>query len=315
MKVFVTKSILPNGITLLEENGHTVEVYEGKSPLSKKTLCEKAKASDALITMLSDQIDREFLKENTHLKVIANYAVGYNNIDIQAATDFGIKVSNTPDVLTDATADLALALLMDVSRKVTMSMNSIKAGRWTGWEPLGFIGQSLRGKTLGVFGAGRIGQRFANTCRKAFDMNIIYCARSEKEHFNATKVSFDQLLEDSDVISAHCDLNTETEGLFNKTAFSKMKDTAIFINTARGQIHNEEDLTQALIENTIWGAGLDVTNPEPMSKDSKLLKLSNIVITPHIGSATDTARGQMSTLVAKNVIEGLAGQKMSSGLN
>ncbi len=315
MKIFITKSILPSGITLLKEQGHTVEVYEENTPISKETLYEKAKTSDALITMLSNQIDREFIKENNHLKVIANYAVGFNNIDVEAATEHGIKVGNTPDVLTEATADMALALLMDVSRKTSESFQSIKDGHWTGWEPKGFLGQSLRGKTLGIFGAGRIGQCFANTCRLAFGMNVIYCARTEKDNFQATKVSFEDLLDQSDVISVHCDLNNETKELFDIEAFKKMKETSIFINTSRGQVHNEADLELALREKIIWGAGLDVTNPEPMNPKSKILELPNITITPHIGSATITAREEMSLLVATNILNGLNGEELKAGVN
>lgn len=315
MRIFVTKKIIDEGILLLEEQGHTVIVNDSPNELSSERLYEEASKSDALITMLSDKIDREFLEKNKHLKVIANYAVGYNNIDVAAATEFGIKVGNTPDVLTEATADMALALLMDVSRKTSLSFNSIKEGKWKGWEPMGFIGQSLRGKTLGIFGAGRIGQCFADTCRKAFAMNVIYCARSEKNDFEGTRVNFEELLAQSDVISVHCDLNENTMNLFNIDTFKKMKKSSIFINTARGQVHNEADLEKALREETIWGAGLDVTNPEPMDKNSTILNLPNISITPHIGSATRLARAEMSKLVARNILNGLNGDELCAGVN
>ena len=315
MRIFITKPILNTATSMLQSEGHEVVIHNSGSPISKETLYKEAQKSDALITMLSDNIDKEFLSANSHLKVISNYAVGFNNIDIQTATELGIKIGNTPDVLTEATADLALSLLLDVSRKVTESMRSIQEGKWTDWEPLGFIGQSLRGKTIGVFGAGRIGQCFADTCRRAFGMNVIYCARTEKEQFNAKKVEFDQLLSESDVLSVHCDLNSETENLFNKNTFSKMRETTIFINTARGQIHNEEDLERALRDRTIWGAGLDVTNPEPLHKSSALLSLPNVVITPHIGSATLDARTRMCELVATNILNGLNGDTLTAGVN
>ncbi|PIK15744.1 D-glycerate dehydrogenase [Halobacteriovorax sp. JY17] len=315
MRIFITKPILEDATLMLQSEGHHVIVHHGDSPLTTEELYLEAKASDALITMLSDKIDRDFLSANQHLKVISNYAVGYNNIDVSAATEFGIKIGNTPDVLTEATADLALSLLLDVSRKITESMRSIESGNWKGWEPLGFIGQSMRGKTLGIFGAGRIGQCFAETCNKAFGMEILYCSRSEKPDFQGQRVSLEELLSKSDVISIHCDLNSETEDLFNFEAFKKMKESAIFINTARGQVHNEEDLEKAIRERVIWGAGLDVTNPEPMSKDSPLLGLENVVITPHIGSATQIARSQMSKLVATNILNGLNGDKLTAGIN
>lgn len=315
MRIFITKPILDTAIAMLQSEGHEVVIHNNGTPINKETLYREARKSDALITMLSDNIDREFLSANNHLRVISNYAVGFNNIDIQAATELGIKIGNTPDVLTEATADLALSLLLNVSRKVNESMRSIEEGNWTDWEPLGFIGQSLRGKTLGVFGAGRIGQCFADTCRNAFGMKVIYCSRTEKKDFYATKVEFDQLLTQSDVISVHCDLNEETKDLFNQKAFNKMKSTSIFINTARGQIHNERDLERAIKDEVIWGAGLDVTNPEPLAKSSPLLPLQNVVITPHIGSATLSARTQMCELVATNILNGLKGDTLAAGVN
>ena len=315
MKIFITDKILNNTSNILEEKGHEVHVHNGDSPITAEELMTHARESDALITMLSDKIDREFLEQNQHLRVISNYAVGYNNIDVEAASEFNIKIGNTPDVLTEATADLALGLLLNVSRRINESMLSIKEGNWTNWEPLGFIGQSLRGKTLGILGAGRIGRCFADTCRNAFGMKVIYCSRTEKSEFKGQKVEFDELLSQSDVLSVHCDLNSETENLFNKKSFEQMKSTAIFINTARGQVHNGEDLEQALRDKTIWGAGLDVTNPEPLPQDSPLLSLSNVVITPHIGSATLTARTKMCELVAINILNGLNGDKLTAGVN
>jgi glyoxylate reductase len=278
-----------------------------------------AKQHDGLITMLSDKIDKEFLEENSHLKVITNYAVGFNNIDVETATKLNIAIGNTPDVLTEATADLALCLLLDVSRKISSSVIDTKDGKWNGWEPLGYIGQSLRRKKIGIFGAGRIGQKLASTLKNAFDMEIVYTTRTKRPAFEketgATKVDFNELLETSDVLSVHCDLNETTNGIFNKEAFDKMKSSSIFINTARGQVHNEQDLLIALENKSIWGAGLDVTNPEPIAKTSKLLKNENVTITPHIGSATLSARTEMAKIVATNIVNAFECKKLAGDVN
>ena len=319
MKILITSPIIADATDILEAQGHTVTTWKGQESITYQELKNLAKDHDCIISMLSDRIDKEFLEDNKHLKVITNYAVGHNNIDSKTATSLNIAIGNTPDVLTEATADLALCLLLDVSRKISHSFSETKNGKWNGWEALGYIGQSLRRKTLGIFGAGRIGQKFATTMQRGFDMDIIYTARSSKEDFEkntgANKVTFDQLLEQSDVISVHCDLNESTKDLFNKETFSKMKKNSIFINTARGQVHNEEDLLSALVEKTIWGAGLDVTNPEPIAKDSPLLFNENVVITPHIGSATLEARKAMAKIVAQNILNGLKGKKLAGDVN
>jgi len=310
MRIFITKPIIESGIEILRSAGHEVNVHQGEKGITKEELYSAAKESDALITMLSDKIDEEFLEKNSHLLVIANYAVGFNNIDIEAAKRLAIPVANTPDVLTHATAELAFALLLSSARRITEAHNSIASNNWKGWEPMGFLGQNLAKKTLGIFGAGRIGQSFAKMCQGAFDMDVLYTSRTEKNDFPAKRVSFDELVEKSDIISVHCDLNATTMGKFNREIFKKMKSSSIFINTARGEIHNEVDLHWALTHGEVWGAGLDVTNPEPMSADSPLLKLPNVTITPHIGSATLRARSEMSDLVATNILKGLLKEKL-----
>jgi glyoxylate reductase len=319
MKIFISAPIHTKAIHLLENAGHSVKVWDKDSYITHSELLEKAKDADALITMLSDNIDEDFLRSNTHLKVITNYAVGHNNINSKVATELGIAIGNTPDVLTEATADLALSLLMNVSRMITQSNIDSKNGKWKAWEPLGYIGKNIRRKTLGIIGAGRIGQHFATTCAKGFDMNVIYTSRSNKSDFensiSAKKVQIEELLKTSDVISIHCDLNDETNNLINKETIKYMKESVIIINTSRGAVINEDDLLDALNTNKVWAAGLDVTNPEPMHKDSPLMNHERVLITPHIGSATDEAREMMSELVAKNIINALECKSLAGDVN
>lgn len=318
-KVFISRRIPNKGIEALKNAGLEVKVWGSAIPPTYEELLDKTAQADALICMLSDKIDSHFLRKNTHLKVISNYAVGFNNIDIQTATDLGIPVGNTPDVLTEATADHAFTLMLAVARKILDSNRSILEGKWKNWEPMGFLGQDLRERTLGVVGMGRIGQEMARLCQSAFDMKILYFAHTAKpeieKKLHAKKVSFDELLEQSDVISVHTSLNESSRGIFNKEAFQKMKKNAIFINTARGEIHDEIALTEALSNGLIWGAGLDVTNPEPMSIDNPLLSLPNVVITPHIASATIDTRANMSFIAAQNIIKGLKKEKLVGFVN
>lgn len=318
-KVFISRRIPNKGIEALKNAGLEVKVWGSAIPPTHEELMEHTSQADALISMLSDKIDRSFLLKNKHLKVISNYAVGFNNIDIVAATELGIPIGNTPDVLTDATADHAFTLMLAVARKVLDSNRNIGEGKWKNWEPMGFLGQDLRERTLGVVGMGRIGQEMARLCYQAFNMKIIYFANTVKSELDkkwgAKKVSFEELLAQSDVISVHTSLNEGTKGIFNKDSFLKMKKNAIFINTARGEIHNEIALIEALQGGLIWGAGLDVTNPEPMSSDSPLLSLPNVVVTPHIASATIDTRANMSFIAAQNIIKGIKNEKLVGFVN
>lgn len=250
--------------------------------------------------MLSDQIDSSFIAECKNLEVVSNYAVGFNNIDTEAASKAGIAVGNTPGVLTDATADLAMALLLNLSRKITPAKENVLKGEWINWEPMGFIGKSLKGKTLGVYGLGRIGHALAKRCVDGFGMKLIYCSRTQKKM--GTKVDFETLLENSDVISIHSPLNKETNQLFNKEALNKTKKDCILINTARGEIIVEEDLLELIRNDHFFGVGLDVTAPEPMNNKSELLSYNNVLVTPHIGSADIETRTAMSEMVANNLL-------------
>lgn len=274
--------------------------------MKQAQLIERAKQVNALLPLGADKIDKYFFSQCGHLEIIAQFAVGYDNIDVAEATRLGIPIGNTPDVLSNATADVAFGLMIAVSRKMFYNHNTIARGEWKQFEPLKNLGIELSGKTLGVFGFGRIGQVMAQRCRGAYNMKTIYHSRNRnleaEKTFGATWVSFDDLLKQSDVLSVHSVLSDETRGIFNKDAFGKMKKSAIFINTSRGGVHNEEDLIEALQSATIWGAGMDVTNPEPMHADNPLLLMHNAAVLPHIGSATVEARNGMARLAAENII-------------
>jgi glyoxylate reductase len=315
-KVFITRSILADGLDVLRAEGFEVVVNELDRPLTYEELSSKAKDYDGLITMLSDRIDEAFLLKNSHLKVISNYAVGFNNIDVKAASRLRIAVGNTPDVLTEATAEVALGLMIAASRNFLSAHNFALSGEWKNWHPTGHLGFALNGKTLGIIGMGRIGLRLASMCAHAFNMKIIYVANSEKENnLQAKKVDLSTLLSESDFISIHAPLNDSTKSMIGKVEFDLMKKNAVLINTARGEIINQKELVDALRDNKFFAAGLDVTDPEPLPTDHELFKLKNVLVLPHIGSATYEARSAMSLLSAENIIAGLKGLSFKACVN
>jgi len=312
-RVFITRSILSDGPQFLKKNGVAVEVNPHDSPLSREELFHEAKKADALITMLSDQIDESFLKENTHLKIIANYAVGFNNIDVAMAKRLGIAVTNTPDVLTEATAETALGLMLAASRQFHEANASIYTGDWKNWHPEKHLGPALKGKTLGIVGLGRIGKRLAEMAHYAFQMRVLYTAHSTKETpFAAKKMELDRLLEESDFVSIHVPLTEETRFLIGERELSLMKPQAVLINTARGEVVDQDALVRALKGKKIFGAGLDVMSPEPLPLSSELLKCSNVFLLPHIGSATFEARRAMAMLCAENILARFEGRELIS---
>lgn len=307
IKVFITREIPSTGIDLLKKEGFHISVWPHDRPIPADELIKEAMKVNALITITTDPIDSNFLNECRHLDIISQFGAGYDNINIEEATLLGIPIGNAPGAMSDATADIAFGLMIAVSRKFFYMHKKIGKGEWSHFRPKANLGVELKNKTLGIFGLGRIGIEMAKRSKGAYNMNIIYNNRNENKDaeklLDAKKVSFDELLQLSDVISVHCALNAETKGIFNKAAFAKMKPAAIFINTSRGPVHNEEDLLEALNTGTIWGAGLDVTNPEPMKQDNPLLDMENVAVLPHIGSATIEARNEMSRLAAVNIIE------------
>jgi glyoxylate reductase len=318
MNIFITRIIHPAGVQLLEEAGFKVKQWSEKRKLSQSELIAECKEADALLSA-GQQLNADFLKASKHLKVIALHSVGYDNIDIDTATELHIAVGNTPGVLSGATADTAFLLMIAAARNAFYMNRTIIEGKWDFFEPTANLGTDLSGGTLGIFGLGKIGIEMAKRCAGAFGMKILYHNRSHNEEaeklLGAELVSFEELLNRSDVISVHTALTPETEGKFNMAAFKLMKPGAIFVNTARGSIHNEDDLIIALEQKIIWGAGLDVTNPEPMKPDSPLLKMPNVAVLPHIGSATEGTRKAMAELAAKNIIAGVNGQEIPYPVN
>jgi glyoxylate reductase len=317
-KVFVTRKIPDAGLNKIREQCDA-EVWPEQLPPDYDVLRAKVAACDGLVSLLTDKIDASLLDAAPRLKVVSNYAVGFNNIDIPAATARGVAVGNTPGVLTDATADMAFCLLIGAARHLAAGHQYTLSGQWKTWKPLGHLGQDLAGRTLGVVGMGRIGYALAKRCHAGWDMNILYhdvykSDKAEKD-LRAKQVDFDTLLRESDFISVHTDLNEETRGLFSTPQFQKMKRTAVFINTARGPIVDEKALHDALQSGTIFAAGLDVTDPEPPRMDNPLLKLPNIIIAPHIASATVGTRNAMAEICANNLIAGLTGQKLPAWVN
>lgn len=318
MRIYISRRIPAIGKETLEAGGHSVTEYSAKKELTKEELIDQCREHDALLSVGGNQLDEHFFSSCAHLKGVALLSVGYDQVDLTAASRWKIPVSNTPGVLSQATSDTAFLLMLAVSRKAFYASNSISRGDWGFYEPTANLGQELYGKTLGIFGLGKIGFEMAKKSKYAFGMKIIYHNRKPSPlaaEIDAAYVSYEQLLEQADVLSLHTDLNPATMGLFNKTAFEKMKPTAIFINTARGKMHNEKDLTEALLTGEIWGAGLDVTNPEPMAKDNLLLNMPNVCVLPHIGSATVETRNKMAEMAAENLLAALAGKPMPQQLN
>jgi glyoxylate reductase len=317
-KVFVTRIIPDAGLERVKKHSEA-DVWTDQMPPPYAVIREKITDCEGLVSLLTDKVDVALMDAAPRLKVISNFAVGFNNIDVPAATARGIAVGNTPGVLTDATADMAFCLLIAAARRVVEGHIYSLAGAWKTWEPLGHLGQELAGRTLGVVGMGRIGYALAKRCHGGWDMKVLYCdvRRNEaaEKNLGAKYVDFDTLLSRSDFVSVHTDLNDKTRSLFNEDSFSKMKRTAVFINTARGPIVDQKALYQALKSGTIFAAGLDVTDPEPPDPADPLLKLSNVIVAPHIASATVQTRNAMAEICANNLIAGLTGQKLPAWVN
>jgi glyoxylate reductase len=311
MKVFITRLIPSIGIELLKKKGFKVSVYKKDNPIPRKELLNQVKDCDALIPLLSDRIDKELIDQMKRCKVIANYAVGFNNIDVDYARSKGIIVTNTPDVLTDSTADLAMALVLACARRITEAEKFIRDKKFVGWKPQLLLGKELRNKYFGILGAGRIGTETAKRVR-AFGCKILYYSNSTNKFLetklNAKKLSLSSILIKSDILSIHLPLNTKTYHLLNEKNLILLKKSAILINTARGEIVEEKILFSMLKHKKIFAAGLDVYEDEPNIK-KELYNLNNVILLPHIGSATIEARNNMSLLAAKNVIVVLTGKR------
>ena len=316
-KIFVTRKIPNSGIKLLKKH-HTVKVFPKERVISKKELLKGVKWCDALLCLLTDKIDAEIINANSNLKIIANYAVGYDNIDINAASAKNIPVTNTPGVLTDAVAEYTLSLILSLTRRIPEADSFTRAGKYKGWEPMLLLGPQLKGKTVGIIGFVRIGFAVAQMLAKGMGVNIIYSdtrrhPKFEKK-YGAKYATISSLLKKADVVSLHVPLLPSTKHLIGASQFKMMKKTAYLINTSRGPVVDEKALVKALKRKQIAGAALDVFEYEPKLV-AGLAKLRNVIVTPHIASATLEARSAMSQLAAKNILTRLANKVPPNILN
>jgi glyoxylate reductase len=309
-KVFIARKILDQGMQLILQSCDA-DVWQDEMPPSRPELLERVRGVIGLLPLLTDFIDAEVMDAcGANLRVISNHAVGTDNIDVRAATRRGIAVGNTPGILTDATADFTFALLFSAARRITEADSFVRSGNWRTWSPALMLGSDLNGATLGIIGFGRIGQAVAKRAG-GFNMNILFHDPNQvqlRSDLNARPVKMDFLLGNSDFISIHTPLTQETYHLIDKAAFEKMRSNAILINTARGAIVDPEALYQALRNHRIRAAALDVTEPEPIPPDSPLLDLDNLILSPHIASASQSTRERMSVMAAENLIAGVQGK-------
>ncbi len=317
MRVAVTRRIPESGLELLRSFGE-VDVWPDQLPPERDQLLEFARGADGLLSLLTEPIDGELLDNLPTVKVVSNFAVGFDNIDVPACTQRRVAVCTTPDVLTDTTADFAFALLVAAARQVVASAESVKRGEWRTWEPLGYLGKDLVGARLGLIGMGRIGAAVAKRST-GFDMRVIYTDTDDRHdverEFGARRVELDELLKTSDFISIHVPLTPETNGMISTPQLAAMKRSAVLVNTSRGPVIDNDALADALESGEIWAAALDVTDPEPLPADHPLVHLPNCIVTPHVASATEVTRSKMSELAARNLIAVLSGEEPPRCLN
>ena len=301
-RCFVTRQLPGTALTRLEA-AHEVQVWPEHLPPPYDVLVERVRDIEGLLSMLTDRIDAGLIQHAPRLEVISNYAVGFDNVDVRAAATRGIPVGNTPDVLTDATADLAFALLLAIARRLPEEAAAVREGRWLPWQPGENLGADVYGTTLGLIGFGRIGQAVAKRA-SGFDMNTLHTDS------HSDQAALDELFASSDFVSLHAPLTPATRHLIDAAALDKMKPTAFLINTSRGGLVDQRALASALHERSIAGAALDVTDPEPLPRDDPLLQAPNLIVVPHIGSATRRARERMADLAVDNLLAGLAGRPL-----
>ena len=317
-RVFISREIFAEALDAIRAEAET-ELWPDELPPPRDVLLEKVKGVHGLLCLLTDRVDAELMDAaGPQLKVLSQIAVGYDNIDIPEATRRGIPVGNTPEVLTQTTADAAWALLMAASRRIVESSRAVHDGKWRTWHPLHYLGQDVYGGTLGIVGLGRIGVEVARRGR-GFDMPVLYSDVYRREDMEAEHglmyVDMDTLLRESDFVSLHTVLDDTTHHLINDEALSKMKSTAILVNAARGPVVDSEALYRALRDGEIAAAGLDVTEPEPILMDDPLLTLDNCVIVPHIASASVRTRAEMSRIAATNLLNGVKGERLITCVN
>lgn len=313
VEIFITRRFFDDAIERLRKAGHDVEVNDSDRSLPKKELIEKVSGKEGLICLLNDTVDEEVLDACSSLQVVSNVAVGYDNIDVDAASQYGVKVTNTPGVLTETTADLTFALLLSAARRIPEADTYVRADRYDGWELMQpHLGVDVHQKTLGVWGMGRIGKAVAQRAYHGFDMDIIYNSNSPKEEveesLDAEFVPFEELLQRSQFLTIHTPITPETERTFDADAFRLMNDDAILINVARGKIIDEAALVSALQSGELRGAGLDTFEEEPAVNEQLTQIDESVVLTPHIGSASQETRSQMAQMAVENMLAGIAGE-------
>ena len=297
-----------------------VDLWTDQLPPPRDELLRRVAGKDGLLTLLTDRVDAELLDAaGPQLKVVSNYAVGFDNLDIPELTRRRIPAGNTPGVLTETTADLAFALMMAAARRVDEGSRYVRQGRWKTWGPMLLMGVDLHGATLGIVGFGRIGREMAKRA-SGFGMQVVYhdvhpATPDEERALNARRVEMDELLAGSDMVSLHTNLTDETRHLIDAAALARMKPTAILVNTSRGPVVDQAALFEALRDGQIFAAALDVTDPEPMAPDDPLLTLENCLVVPHIASATGVTRGKMAAIAAANLLAGLRGDPLPSCIN
>jgi D-3-phosphoglycerate dehydrogenase len=312
--------MIPEGGLDMVREACNADIWEEPEPIPRKVLLERLQGIDGLLSLLTEKVDAELLDAaGPGLKVVSNYAVGYDNIDVPEATARGIPVGNTPGVLTETTADLAFALLLAAARRIAEGAEYVRAGHWHTWKPSLCLGYDVHGATLGIIGMGRIGQAVARRAT-GFDMNIIYfdpyCDPDKAPFVDVgLRCELDELLAESDFVTLHVPLTDETKHMINARTLAKMKPTAILINAARGPIVDTDALYDALSAGQIAYAALDVTDPEPLPSDHKLLTLDNCLVVPHIGSASHATRTRMAVLAAENLLAGLRGERLPHCVN
>jgi glyoxylate reductase len=316
-RVFVTRLIPDAGLDLVRA-ACAATIWEDELPPPREVLLRETRDADGLLSLLTDPVDAALLDACPHLRVVSNFAVGYDNIDIPAATERGIPVGHTPGVLTETTADFAFTLLLSTARRVVEGVDYVRAGRWKTWGPMLLMGPDVHHTTLGLVGLGRIGAEMAKRAR-GFDMQVIYSDVIRREDLEASLglryVSFEEVLREADFISLHTPLTPETRHLIGRDQLHAMKSTAVLVNTSRGPVIDNDALAEALGAGWIAGAGLDVTEPEPLPADHPLVALPNCVVVPHIASASHATRSAMARIAAENLIAGLNGEPLPASPN
>jgi glyoxylate reductase len=312
-KVFVTRNIPEKGLALVRDFCDA-DIWQDEIPPGRDVLLGRVRVAHGLLSALTEQIDLEVMKAAPNLKVISNFAVGVDNIDVAEATARKIPVGNTPGVLTDATADMAFALLLAAARRIVEAEHYVQEGKWKTWSPQLLLGADLASSTLGIVGFGRIGQAVAKRAA-GFDLRVIYHDPTRQPAFGATPVELDTLIKESDFLSLHVPLTADTRHLIDAEALEKMKPNAVLVNTSRGPVVDPRALYEALKAHRIFAAALDVTEPEPLPQDDPLLALHNCIVVPHLGSASKRTRDQMAVMAAQNLIAGLKGQQLPNCVN